>query len=331
MPFLDWAVQTHLVCRSLLDGRYEEAALRSQRAVEAGRRTSVTAVEGVHGLQMFTVSRDRGQLKTVRPVLEQFLSKSTDVPWIPGLALLYAELDATDRAREAFELAARDDFEIIPKDTGWGGSMAYLAEVCAFVGDSERAQQIHDLLLPYAEVAILLGGIVVCLGSGSRFLGLLSALRRRWREAETHFEKALEFNTALGVLPALIRTRHDYASMLLKRRRGQDVARAAELIADGLRDARSIGMRNLVERLEGLESAAAAHNAKNTVNYPDGLSAREMEVLRLIVEGSTNREIAAELYISEKTVHNHVGRLLSKTGCANRAEAASYAVRKHLA
>jgi DNA-binding NarL/FixJ family response regulator len=97
-----------------------------------------------------------------------------------------------------------------------------------------------------------------------------------------------------------------------------------------VKDARQMGMAALVTQLEALVHAAAAHHGKRS-DYPDGLTARELEVLRLIAEGATNRGIAMELYISEKTVHNHVSSVLAKTGCSNRTEAASYALKKHLA
>jgi DNA-binding NarL/FixJ family response regulator len=61
---------------------------------------------------------------------------------------------------------------------------------------------------------------------------------------------------------------------------------------------------------------------------PDVLTAREIEVLRLIAEGRSNQEIAQELVISFNTVTNHVKNILGKTGCANRTEAASYAYRR---
>jgi DNA-binding NarL/FixJ family response regulator len=60
---------------------------------------------------------------------------------------------------------------------------------------------------------------------------------------------------------------------------------------------------------------------------PSALSRREGEVLNHVASGMTNREIAAELSISEHTVRNHMARLLSKLGLRNRAEAAAYAVR----
>jgi DNA-binding CsgD family transcriptional regulator len=279
---------------------------------------------------MFTIARDRGQLATLRPVLERFLKESSSPLWEPGLALLYAELGMAAETREAFERVASTGFSAVPRDHAWPGAMAYLAEVCAFLQDEERAAQIHELLLPYAHCAIIAGGVIVCLGSASRFLGLLSSVRKRWTEAETHFDEALAFNEKLGARPALVRTRHDFAAMLLRRRRGDDISRASEMAERALKDAQQMGMAALVTQLGALAQAAAAHHGKRS-DYPDGLTARELEVLRLIAEGATNHDIATELYISEKTVHSHVSNLLAKTGSANRTEAAAYAFKKHLA
>ena len=330
LPFLGWANCVFLTGLPLLEGRYDEALERAQKAYDLGRRTFIDAVDGTYSLQMFTITRDRGQVATLRPVLERFLKESSAPTWKPGLALLYAELGMAAEARAVFEQVASEGFAAIPRGAGWPGAIAYLAEVCAFLHDEDRAARIHEMLLPWAHCAIILGGIAVCLGSGSRFLGLMSSLRRRWAEAEAHFEEALAFNERLGARPALVRTRHDFAAMLLQRRRGNDVGRASELVEQALRDARQMGMAGLFAQLEALAQAAAAHQGKRT-DYPDGLSARELEVLRLIAEGTTNQVIATQLYISEKTVHNHVSSILAKTGCANRAEAATYAVRRHLA
>ena len=58
---------------------------------------------------------------------------------------------------------------------------------------------------------------------------------------------------------------------------------------------------------------------------PGGLSRRELEVLRLIAAGRTNRQIAAELVISMHTVTRHVSNIFDKTGVGNRAEAVTFA------
>jgi len=63
---------------------------------------------------------------------------------------------------------------------------------------------------------------------------------------------------------------------------------------------------------------------------PDGLSAREVEVLRLITAGKSNQQIAAELVITLNTVQHHVSNILTKTGLTNRTEAAAYAHRQGL-
>ena len=59
----------------------------------------------------------------------------------------------------------------------------------------------------------------------------------------------------------------------------------------------------------------------------DTLSSREIEVLRLLAMGKSNAQIAEALVISPNTVNRHVSNIYTKTGAANRAEAASYATR----
>jgi two-component system response regulator DevR len=60
------------------------------------------------------------------------------------------------------------------------------------------------------------------------------------------------------------------------------------------------------------------------------LTPREQEILRLIADGATNREIGERLYLAEKTVRNYVSGLLAKLGVARRSEAAAYAARRVL-
>jgi DNA-binding CsgD family transcriptional regulator len=62
-----------------------------------------------------------------------------------------------------------------------------------------------------------------------------------------------------------------------------------------------------------------------------GLTSRELEVLRLLADGRTNRQIGEELFITAKTASVHVSRILTKLGAANRAEAVAAAHRLHLA
>lgn len=61
------------------------------------------------------------------------------------------------------------------------------------------------------------------------------------------------------------------------------------------------------------------------------LTERELDVLKLLAQGDGDREIAEKLVVSERTVHFHVGNILSKLHLANRTQAALYAIRKGLA
>lgn len=64
---------------------------------------------------------------------------------------------------------------------------------------------------------------------------------------------------------------------------------------------------------------------------PANLTPREAQVLRLVAKGSTNQEIAAQLFRSERTVEHHVSAILAKLGARNRLEAARAAVELGLA
>lgn len=110
---------------------------------------------------------------------------------------------------------------------------------------------------------------------------------------------------------------------LLKQIAGGDVVRAIEAAARGesMLDP-SLTQRVFFEVRRSIEKEEA-------VAFQD-LTAQERQVLLLIAQGKTNREIATELFLSEGTVRNYVSSILSKLGVSNRAEAAAYAIKHHL-
>jgi DNA-binding NarL/FixJ family response regulator len=78
-------------------------------------------------------------------------------------------------------------------------------------------------------------------------------------------------------------------------------------------------------------ATATEHDATGaTGELPDGLSAREGEVLALIAEGLSNAEIAERLFISRTTVKTHINQILRKTGCRDRPQAILYALHNEI-
>ncbi|MFD8811524.1 response regulator [Streptomyces sp. NPDC059627] len=105
---------------------------------------------------------------------------------------------------------------------------------------------------------------------------------------------------------------------------GDEIVRAVESVLSGDAGLSPSIQRRLLERLSQPEPVPVVTEA------PDGLTARETEVLVLIAEGFTNQEIARKLHVSTATVKTHINNLFAKTGLKDRAQAVRYAYGKGL-
>jgi len=101
------------------------------------------------------------------------------------------------------------------------------------------------------------------------------------------------------------------------------IAVACEALGD--HDAAKMESSSARVVLESLGAATSSTTATEAESLPDGLTRRELEVLVLLARGETNRTIAAELFISEKTVASHVSHIFTKLGVASRSAATAYA------
>jgi DNA-binding NarL/FixJ family response regulator len=127
--------------------------------------------------------------------------------------------------------------------------------------------------------------------------------------------------------PMVAMSNEGWARALLALGRPGDRQEAADLLDRAIAIAGELGIHGLGERASALRAAAAPA----APTWPAGLTGREVEVLRLIAAGHSNRAIAAALFISPNTVLRHVSNIFAKIGVANRAEAAAYATRQGLA
>jgi len=113
------------------------------------------------------------------------------------------------------------------------------------------------------------------------------------------------------------------AGYVLKQIGGDDLTRAIEAVGRG----EALLDPMLTQRV--FEEVRKAQREEEASAFSD-LTNQEMQVLQLVSEGKTNREIAEALYLGEGTVRNYVSNILGKLGVANRAEAAAYAVQHNL-
>jgi DNA-binding CsgD family transcriptional regulator/tetratricopeptide (TPR) repeat protein len=201
-------------------------------------------------------------------------------------------------------------------------------------GDVAAAREQYGALAPMQVATV---GVVAVTTAG--LLGLLAQTMGQLDKAVEHFEDALAFCRKAGYRPELAWSCYDYAEALLNpvgaapTGRGATTpahrAKAMSLLDEALSITQELGMRPLMERVAAsLEKMGPAHPTAPA--YPDGLTQREVEVLRLIALGKSNREVGEVLFISLRTVANHVANILNKTNTANRTEAATYAARHGL-
>ena len=323
-PFMSHVAEHYESAIALCDGRLEDAERHALRSHEWSGLLTGRDASGIYGIQMFSLRREQGRLDELAPVIRIVAGQGPrEGPWGPGLAALLAELGMESEAKRELARLASGGIEPFRR-TLWLASLTYLTDACAALGDVATAQLVYPELEPYVESNIVIGHLVSCYGAAGRYLGMLASVLGEPDRAETHFEQALELNRRMEASTWVAHTAYEYARTLLRHRPGRRQEVAA-LLGEAAELAQRIGMPTLLGRIRALEVPVAP-----AAPLPDGLSAREVQILVLVARGLSNREIGETLTISGHTAANHIRSILRKTGCANRTEAASYAHRRGL-
>jgi DNA-binding CsgD family transcriptional regulator/tetratricopeptide (TPR) repeat protein len=232
----------------------------------------------------------------------------------------------------------------------WG-----LAEVAALGGDPGRALQHCDDALEVAIqtsegpllVPFVVTGVRAALAdrqpeAAQRWLDQVTPMLRDWADlagpatahaegllklaggslvaARASLEAALTGWEARGRVWEATWARIDLATCLLRSNRYVDASRHIAEIADV---AGRLGSQPLQARVDELQRLARGRGSDEQAWHP--LTVREFEVARHIAAGMTNAQIAAELFVSPKTVSAHVEHILAKLGAGRRAEIAAWA------
>jgi DNA-binding CsgD family transcriptional regulator/tetratricopeptide (TPR) repeat protein len=335
-PLFRWNVVLWQGMRALLDGRFDDAERHIHEALASGRRAQSHNALMFYSVQLFILRRDQGRQQELEQAAAAVVARYPSMrAWRCARILLLCDLGRFDEARAELDGLARHSFADVARDGTWYVAITSLAEACAALGDERRAAVVYDLLLPYRDQAATVGNGVGCLGAVARYLGLLAATLRRPDEAATLFEAAMAFNTRMGARPATARTTYDWAALLLAdrdpvaRARGRDLARQAQNAAAALDMAgldRQAGALLADDADAGAERPTTSGIDSNRLRHSGGLTAREIEVLRLVAAGRTSREIAEELVVSVSTVERHIANIYAKIGARGRVDATAYAL-----
>jgi tetratricopeptide (TPR) repeat protein len=169
-----------------------------------------------------------------------------------ALAAVLCESGRDDAARAELERLSAASLAELPRDALFLTIATLAAEVCAHLGDDDRARDLYALLAPHAprNAAAIWGAL--CLGSVERCLGLLTGAMGRTDEAANHFEAAISFDARLGSPPLVARTRIDYARSLLARGRPGDRVRATQLLEAALQIGQRLELSATSERASRL-------------------------------------------------------------------------------
>jgi DNA-binding NarL/FixJ family response regulator len=156
-----------------------------------------------------------------------------------------------------------------------------------------------------------------------RFLGQLSIQEGNLADAETHLSRSLTLTRACQIpyeeaLTLLITAELRIAT--------GNSTEALALLERVRQICEPMGAKLALDAATALEARLAGPTC-----YPAGLTPREVEVLRLIAAGRSNREMAADLFLSVRTVERHITNIYGKVDARTRAEATAYAFRNGLA
>jgi DNA-binding CsgD family transcriptional regulator len=307
--------------RSFIAGEFAVAERVSASLMEMGESFGTDDTEGPYGVQTYMVRRETGRLEQARRIVT-----GDELPsdhWAPGLLALYTELGLTEPASRLLRWLLDQQLPRYQGSAQWPGVLAFLVEAATELEDEEASQQLRGPLLEYAGTNLVAGQFVAVFGCADRYLGAIDSVLGTGTPEEW-FAAALEMDVRMGapVHQALTLTAH---ARHLRRRRGE-ARREADLVEAARKLAEPMGHERVLRQLHALTESSPAGNDSR----PGGLTVREVEVLRLVGEGLSNRDIAERLFITENTAANHVRSILAKTGSDNRTQAAVYAAAQGL-
>lgn len=295
--------------------------LEKSRALfrQAGDRHGAALALGAMGIPTL----QQGDVERATAILEEGIELLREVGdrWevsfmLAHLGMIYLDRDERARATRHFEESLALSREVGHKFSG-SVSLYNLARAAEAQGDHERAEGLYAEGLTLAVEISDKANAAYCLEGLARVTG-----------ARGDHERAVRiFGTAEALLEAAGDPLYAHAQDRPYYERAVDALRT-RLDEEAFGEAWSEG--RAMEMEQALEYALEPRQPSAPPAYPAGLSAREVEVLRLVANGMTNAQVARELFISPNTVNRHLNSIYGKLGVSSRAAATRFAAEHHL-
>jgi DNA-binding CsgD family transcriptional regulator len=312
----------------LLTGQWSRTIEISRTVLRSPHSPDVARMKAKLHLGLIEAMRGNGE--RARRLLEETYEFSQRAELVPievfsvwGLArVLELRGDgeaAAERCGELVRRASRRDerhYSVPP--------LRWASTLFARRGQARQVGACADILSGIAAAS----GHPECVAPMAHALGELAMVNGDSHRASEQFQKALELFGEAGLPYERAETQMRAAAALSAcGRRGE----AVEMLSAANRTARKLGAKPLAlqaaAELKALGESLESHLGRRGAAYASagGLSPRELDVLRLVADGLTNRQVADRLFISRRTVDMHMRNVLARLGCRSRVEAAGRA------
>jgi DNA-binding CsgD family transcriptional regulator len=320
LPLARWHLLRQQASRAALAGQFAVARDRSWEAHRLAIRLQDPSGAGLSYAFAVCLAMTRGDAAEIPADFFDFAAAAPQIPIITaGLTRALLAVGRTDEARVVYDtlrgLPAAGD-----KDTRSLGALIQILDVILAFRDTEVAELTYELLSPHIAYSGATGtGVVFLSGSLHWPLGRLAALLGRTEDAIGHFQAAVTVNARIGARPFVALARLDWAGALLVRAARGDLPQALDLARQAALEADRLDMPGPAGRARQL-----IHDLERAIVAGDPLTGREREIAELVCAGLTNRAIADQLVLSERTVEGHMRSMLAKLQLTNRTELAAW-------
>lgn len=310
-PMPRWLLLRTAAAIAQARAEFDEALQVSSEAYELASILGHPAAHGSHQSLLAAVGHHIGHTEASRHVLTTDANRGVNAELFALLGPAYALVDSgeIEQARALYRMIGPPQQWVVPPYFALP-AMATGAQVAVAMGARDDIRYLRERLNGYRGRHIAGGaGTANYLGPVELHLGKCAAALQLWSDAVAELTQAATISRGIGAPSFAVEADTERAELLA---RHDELTAGRRLAASVLPAARSLGMSPWVARLQQLAPTPAV------------LSPRETEVARLVADGSSNRDIAARLVISDRTAQNHVQHILTKLGFTNRSQIASW-------